>query len=270
MIGVPGAADATPPSAPAAVSGSDPALAPAPAAAPPVPEPQPVPPPLPLAPAATAAAAAPVPDTVSEPPSLEGRPDANKCLLTPVCLGPMVTLLSIGPMSPGFGLGIRANVGDYFGGSIDYEFLPKISFAGAAINSGTFSATGRVYPFGGKFFIGGGFGYTHLAVSYTSDDIDVAANVGVPIALINLGMTGRTGFVFGIDLALVIPMAKLRSKVSVAPGKNYEDEYQQYQDHVDDDELASKQQEAADELDKYLNELPVSFQINFVRLGYIF
>lgn len=175
----------------------------------------------------------------------------------------MATVLSTLPF---FGLGVRANIGDYFGASIDYQFMPTLSVSKISFGSGMFSATARVYPLKGKFFVGGGFGYMHHFVRVRSDEINAEAKIGAPIALINIGMTGRTGFVFGMDAALVIPLSKMRATTTATPGERAEDlPQEELQDRLDEERA-----EVTEDINRVLGKIPVVVQLNLVRIGYIF
>lgn len=177
-----------------------------------------------------------------------------------MCLGPVATIFSTFGT---FGLGVRASYGDYFGASIDYQLLPTINFSKFSIGTGVFSATARVYPFKGKFFAGAGFGYMHMLVRvHANNDIDAEMKVGTPIFILNVGMMGRTGFVFGMDASLLVPLQKLRARIHVSPGSGA--------DNIPQDELDSKRDEFSADVNKALGKVPFVLQLNLVRLGYIF
>jgi hypothetical protein len=175
----------------------------------------------------------------------------------------MVTVLSTLPL---FGLGLRANFGDYLGASVDYQLMPTLTISRVSFGSGMFSATARVYPLKGKLFIGAGFGYLHYFLRVRSDEIDAEAKVGVPIAVINIGMTGRSGFVFGMDAALIIPMSKMRASVTATPGAQA--------DEIPRSELQARlderREEVTEDINKALGKIPFLIQLNLVRIGYIF
>ena len=231
-------------------------------------EPSPAPAAAPAPAAPDTPLAAPTPDPapaapVSEPPSLDPPPDSDRCLLHPVCLGPVATVLSTLPF---FGLGVRANIGEYFGASLDYHLMPTLSISQVSFGSGMFSATARVYPLKGKFFVGAGFGYLHYFVRVRADEINAEAKVGVPIALINVGMTGKSGFVFGMDAALVLPLSKMRASTTATPGPGTGD--------LPRDELQARldeqREEVTEDVNRVLSKIPFLIQLNLVRIGYIF
>ena len=93
-------------------------------------------------------------------------------------------------------------------------------------------------------------------------DIDAEARVGVPIGLINVGFSGRSGFVFGMDAALVIPLKKMRATVTAKPGENAPD--------LPQNELDAQRDDVAADLNKVLGKIPILLQLNLVRIGYIF
>lgn len=175
----------------------------------------------------------------------------------------MATLLST---LPWFGIGLRANIGDYFGASLDYQFMPNLSVSKVSFGGGMFSATARVYPLKGKLFVGAGFGYMHHFVRVRSDEINAEAKIGAPIALINIGMTGRTGFVFGMDAALVIPLSKMRASTTATPGPGA--------DQLPQEELQARldeeREEVTEDVNRVLGKIPFVVQLNLVRIGYIF
>lgn len=160
-----------------------------------------------------------------------------------------------------FGIGARANFGDFVGASLDYQALPTINFSKFSIGTGVFSATARVYPFRGKLFVGAGFGYLHYFLRLRSD-IDAEARVGVPVGLINVGFSGRNGFVFGMDAALVIPLKKMRATVTAKPGENAPD--------LPQDKLDEQREDVTEDINKVLGKIPILLQLNLVRIGYIF
>jgi hypothetical protein len=175
----------------------------------------------------------------------------------------MATVLSTLPF---FGLGVRASIGDYFGASIDYQFMPTLSVSQISFGTGMFSATARVYPLKGKLFVGAGFGYQHFFLRVRSDEINAEAKVGVPLALINIGMTGRSGFVFGMDAALVIPMSKMRATTTATAGERADDiPREELQARLDE-----RREEVTDDVNKVLGKIPILIQLNLVRIGYIF
>ena len=159
------------------------------------------------------------------------------------------------------GIGVRASYGDYLGASLDYQTLPTINFSKFSIGTGMFSATARVYPFKGKFFIGGGFGYLHYFLRFRSD-IDADARVGVPIALINVGFNGRSGFVFGMDAGLVIPLKKMQATVTAKPGESAPD--------LPQNKLDEQREDVTADINRVLGKIPILVQLNLVRIGYIF
>jgi hypothetical protein len=223
-------------------------------------QPEPNSPPTPEATAAAAPAPGGSPYAATRPPSADLIPPKERCLLDPVCLGPMATIFSTFGT---FGLGVRASYGDFWGASIDYQLLPTINFSSISIGTGIFSATARVYPFKGKFFAGAGFGYMHMLVRVrTDDDIDAEMRVGAPIIIVNVGMMGRSGFVFGMDASLLVPLQKLRARIAVSPGSRADD--------IPQDRLDDERAKFSSDVNDALGKIPLLLQLNLVRLGYIF
>ena len=81
-----------------------------------------------------------------------------RCALGELCIGPVLSLGAINPI----GIGVHARYGDYIGFGFDYQFLPTLTFSNASASWSLITVEARVYPFGGSFFLGGGFGYQTL------------------------------------------------------------------------------------------------------------
>ncbi len=161
------------------------------------------------------------------------------------------------------GVGIHARYGDYLGFGIDYQWF-KLSLSSASMGLSLVTLDGRLYPFGGAFFLSGGFAYQHAGFDATTGNQKVAASVGIPLFKLGLGFMGRSGFVMGIDLALELPLGSTHAKFSTpAP-----DPATAMQAEIDNYNKAHKN--IADASDKGLRMLPFLFQLNLLRIGYLF
>jgi hypothetical protein len=267
------APESAPPVAPAPDAAGAPAAAPdgtmpAPEAAPgatpseaaPVPPPEATPPPAPPPPAA----APPTPP--APPPAAYDDHDKEeaKCAFGELCVGPVITLGVINPI----GFGAHARYGKYVGFGLDYQFLPKITVGDAAAGWSLFTVEGRLYPLGGAFWVGAGFGYQTFSASVTAHsmsagDLGLKGTLGMPAIKLGLGLMGHDGFVMGIDLAANIPLGG--SKVSfgnlTGPAASTPEGMMMSADLHDKIDKAAK---------KAVKLIPVIPQINLIRIGYLF
>jgi hypothetical protein len=230
-----------------------------------------------------AAAPAPVPPPTTQPPPPRQPPVAQPAPLDPElaqlqrgedepaaedgpqcaggswCLGPMVAVGVPGLL----GIGFHAR-GEHLGLGIDLHWLPTLDFGQASVGSTTLNVAARVFPFGGAFFLSGGFGLYTLTASASQRDpiaqstIEIEGSVTFPSLSLGLGLGGRDGFVLGVDLALLIPLGSKTLDLTVLQGDPNSLQVQLVQQDVQDD------------ADTILDALPVVFQVNLIRLGYLF
>jgi hypothetical protein len=71
-------------------------------------------------------------------------------------MGPVVALL--GPSNLIVG-GLHRRFGKYLGAGVDSQVLRSVNVNPISLSTSLVSANARVYPFGGAFFLGGGFAY---------------------------------------------------------------------------------------------------------------
>jgi hypothetical protein len=232
----------------------------APAAAPteaaPAPDAAPAPEAAPAA-AAPAEATAPAAQPVAPPPA-EDEAGENQCVLGKLCFGPVLTLGLFNPL----GIGVHARYGDYFGFGIDYQFLPSITVSGAGAGIGLLTIDGRIYPFGGAFFLSGGLAFQSASftakASTSAGKEDIDGTISIPAFKLGLGFMGHDGFVMGIDLAFGIPLGS--SDV----------EFDTHGLAKTDPEIAKAMKDIEDGADVVVKALPVLFQLNLLRIGYLF
>lgn len=184
------------------------------------------------------------------------------CALTSVCFGPVLAL--IGPPNL-FGGGLHFRLGEYFGAGVDYQAMPSITFDPVAVSASLFSVNARVYPFGGAFFLGGGFGYQSVRGELANSDVTVAANASFPAAMASLGFMGRDGFVMGMDVGLLFPLGRTRVEV---------EEMTVHRDlngfEVPESEVEAARAEVESQVNKVVDAMPVFVQLNLLRIGYLF
>lgn len=200
----------------------------------------------------------------------DGRGLGGRCALGPVCLGPVFNLGIANPL----GFGMHARIGNYLGVGIDYQFLPEISIQSAATTASLLTVDGRVYPFGGAFFLSAGFAVQSVSAVASATVSDGQGNayafaargaVHVPMVKFGLGFFGHKGFVLGIDLAVGVPLGdtavELDASYSGLPPSALA------QASLIEDQARAEAQAA---VDKVLDMMPMLVQVNLLRVGYTF
>jgi hypothetical protein len=211
-------------------------------------------------PAPEPAAQTPVPDAyvADEPEKSHGL----NCALKNVCFGPVLSL--IGPPNL-FGGGLHFRLGEYFGAGIDYQVTPSISFDPVSVSSSLFSINARVYPFTNAFFVGGGFGYQSIHGQLANADVTVGANASFPAAMASIGFMGRDGFVMGMDLGVMFPLGSSSVQITnMAVHRDFQGQM------IPQSEIDDARAEVQTQLKKVVDALPVFFQLNLLRIGYLF
>lgn len=244
-----------------------PAIAPAPQPAPaPAPPPyaQPAPAPAPQLYAQPAPAPAPQP---APPPDYDHPPTdesgADKCALGTFCFGPV---LSLGIFNP-LGIGVHGRIAKHFGFAIDYQFLPTVGVEDASVGMAMFTITGRWHVAGSAFFLGAGFSYQALWAEGTFQEVlgdetaKLEASVEIPQFMFGLGVLGGEGFVMGIDLALGVPLGDTDVVFAGERPTGNEELEAMYDNSRDTIESVAE---------TLLELLPMTFQLNLFRIGYIF
>ncbi|HEX2677745.1 MAG TPA: hypothetical protein VHM19_13930 [Polyangiales bacterium] len=239
--------------APAAAPEAAPAAAPADAAAPaPADAAAPAP--------TTDAAASPAPEGSAPPPAEVAPPaesDKDKCVLGELCFGPVLT----GGVFNVIGVGVHARYGDYWGFGLDYQFF-GLSAKGVDASLGLFTLDGRLYPFGGAFFLSAGFSLQTLSLEVsttsTAGKTKITGDLSLPQIKLGLGWMGHDGFVMGIDLALGIPLGSKGADIKISNGA------------TTDPMVAKKVKDVNDASDAFVDLIPLTFQLNLLRIGYLF
>jgi hypothetical protein len=213
-------------------------------------------------------AAAPAPQAVP-PPDYDQPPadesEADKCVLGTFCFGPVLTLGVFNPL----GIGVHGRIAKHFGFAIDYQFLPTVGVEGASVGMSLFTITARWHVAGSSFFLGAGFSYQSLWAEGTFQDPDpgssesakLEASVEIPQLMFGLGVLGGDGFVMGIDLALGVPLGDTDVVFAGERPSGNEPLEVMYDNSRDTIESVAE---------TFLELLPMTFQLNLFRIGYIF
>jgi hypothetical protein len=184
--------------------------------------------------------------------------DKVVCVAGEMCLGPV---LSVGVLNV-IGIGAHARYGEYAGFGLDFQFIPTVGPETGNFSTFLFTANGRFYPFGGAFFLGGGFAYQSVSIKARIGDTTASGSMGIPQIMLGLGFMGHDGFVMGIDLALGIPLGGADVDIdSSSPAGGAADAIADYNEAVGNLE---------DVADGAIKILPVLPQLNLLRIGYLF
>ena len=137
----------------------------------------------------------------------------------------------------------------FFGAGINVGVIPtiRLSFYGEAkLAYQEYDAYGRIYPFGGSFFLGAGVGYASIRGMITQTyDLSMYSALGLPksvsiesqgsvrtlVLTPQLGFQHMfgSGFTIGIDVGAQVPIAPSDAKFTTAPPKGLPAQYvQQY------------------------------------------
>jgi hypothetical protein len=197
------------------------------------------------------------PEPVDEPEA----PAAAGCAMSELCVGPVVALL--GPPNL-IGGGLHLRFGRYLGAGVDYQALPSINISSITVGASLLSANARVYPFGGAFFVGGGFGYQTIKGQLRDGDMTVGAKTGFPAATANIGFMGHDGFVLGADIGLLFPLGSSQVSMQDLSGNNFPP------GSASQTQLNSVMSQAQNRISHLLDVMPVFMQVNLLRVGYLF
>lgn len=141
-------------------------------------------------------------------------------LLGSVVVGPKVTLLGV-PVP--FRVGLESKWANTFGVSIDYGFLPALSFSNVSLKMNGTNFAVKYYPWQRAFFVGVAFGKQSITGSQTENILGqsttVTLNLDTTYIAPHLGWrwTGKSGFFFGMELGAQIPMSTTTSVTNDNP-----------------------------------------------------
>jgi len=190
---------------------------------------------------AEATTAAPAAKPAAPPEAEEDESDPSDGLLGPFRIGPVIgTGL---PSILSFGGTIKLT--RFLGGGLNVGLIPSIKlqlYGDAVLSYQEYDVYGRIYPFGGGFFLGAGFGYatikgtikdsvdsSALATQFPGQGIPLSiqyesrAHVRTPVVIPQLGYfhTFGSGFSLGVFAGAQIPVApskvEFESTVSDVP-----------------------------------------------------
>ncbi|MFI5309529.1 MAG: hypothetical protein ACHQ53_19390, partial [Polyangiales bacterium] len=192
----------------------------------------------------------------------EDKEKEDKCMIGKLCIGPVLTLGVINVL----GIGGHARYGKYLGFGLDYQFFPHVQLGSSvAFSWSSLTLEGRLYPFGGAFWIGGGFMYQWLDASVsaqvngTQDSEKLTGSLRMPAFKFGLGFMGHDGLVLGIDINARIPLGGTKFGVTESgPLSDTADQVLKLHDKLDS---------ASKVVLKFVRYIP---QINLLRLGYLF
>jgi hypothetical protein len=147
----------------------------------------------------------------------------------------------------------------------DYQFV-RFTTRGIPVRLSLLTVEGRIYPFGGAFFVAGGLAWQAATlrghISYAGDsqippiETDVSGHVSVPVFKLGVGFMGRDGFVMGIDIALGLQLGRTRV--------DFSSDLPRIQQVIDiEDKIRNR-------ADTWVRGLPFLLQVNVLRFGFLF
>ena len=194
------------------------------------------------------------------PPPAPAEKSKVNCLLGELCFGPVVTAGAVDV----FGIGAHART-DFWGVGFDYQFI-SFTARGVPVKLSLLTVEGRIYPFGGAFFIAGGLawqsGSFRSHISYPGNgqippiETDIKGSVNVPVFKLGAGFMGREGFVMGIDLSLGLQLGGTRVSFS--------------SDLPRIKEVTDVEDRIRNRADTWIRGLPFLLQVNILRFGLLF
>ena len=139
----------------------------------------------------------------------DGKPSG---VLPGVLFGPKLALIAV--PTPGVGLEVKQSGAGLFGASVDFGYLPLIAVGGqgkAKIGFTNLSATARVFPSRGSFFLGAAVGSRKFTAKATDSATGEAAKADVTSVYIAPELGWRwvweSGFFMGTDLGWQIVLS---------------------------------------------------------------
>lgn len=134
-----------------------------------------------------------------------------------------VKLTAIGVPVP-FRAGLEAKWLNLFGAGIDYGFLPSLSFSNVSVKMSGIGGALRFYPWRRAFFLGVGFGKQNFKGSMTDTFSGAPATVTLDFDTTYIApqlgwrWCGESGFFFGMELGVQIPMSTSSTTSTDVPG----------------------------------------------------
>jgi hypothetical protein len=182
--------------------------------------------PLKVSPTPSPRATSTPPPAAAPPAKKEDEDDDTNGLFGPFRIGPVVGVGVPNLVS----FGVTAKLTRFLGFGVNVGVIPKVQlslYGDAELSYQEYDAYGRLYPFGGSFFLGAGVGYATMKGSYANDFAAPAelapfgVTPGTPITVTTDGkvrslvLTPQLGFFktfgsgisIGIDIGAQVPIA---------------------------------------------------------------
>lgn len=160
------------------------------------------------------------------PPKPKADEDDTDGLFGPFRLGPVV---GVGVPNV-LNVGVTAKLTRFLGFGVNVGVIPKVRvslYGDATLSYQEYDAYGRLYPFGGSFFLGAGVGYATMKGTYESTETVAAQTIGgvsIPETAFTFSSSGKvrsmvltpqigffktygSGFSIGLDVGAQVPIA---------------------------------------------------------------
>jgi hypothetical protein len=173
---------------------------------------------------------------------------------------------------------LTIKMGRYLAIGGQYSVLPVLTPPGfdAGLKLNAAQGIVRIFPFGGGFYIGSGFGYQQFRASLGSTDpssgdrLEVSCDMSGLFVSPQLGWlwVWKSGFAFGINVGVQIPVPKDPVVVATYNGMTVPDQADGYvpQSAVDD---ARDMKETVQTVAKYVSKYPMP-TIDLLKIGFFF
>jgi len=185
---------------------------------------------------------------------------ATDCKLDPICIGPWV-ILGVPHLG---GIGVQAR-GGLFGFALDLQASPAIGFGTVDVQTTQVSGSLRIHPLSYPFFAGVGLAYQYLRGHGTRRGETASARAEVTSLSLTAGFAGGEGWVIGADLAVLIDLHEAHVELTLPTDSAYLEE--EALDSAFEAELIARVRR---DLLSIRTVFPLPFQLNFIRVGYMF
>lgn len=193
-----------------------------------------------------------------------GTEDASgeeRCdVLGSVCIGPWVTF----GLPHLAGVGVQARRG-YFALALDLQASPALGFGTVDVQTTQLSGSLRVYPLNYPFFAGVGLAYQYLRGHGIRRGEVATGRAEVTSLSVTAGFSGGEGWVVGADIALLFDLHEANVELTLPEDSTYFEE-----EKLDSALEARLIARVRRDLLAIRTVFPVPFQLNFIRVGYMF
>ena len=193
-------------------------------------------------------------DETTSPFEQKSKSRKDPCLLAGLCTEASI-ILGV-PNALGIGLAVRVH--PLASITLSAHLLPAITIDGTKVRAQLWTVGGRYHPFEDGLFLSAGFALQRMFAERDHALATAKAQLNLPMFALGVGYMAESGFSFGIDANLFIELRNSPLKVSQV-------------NSPDEEALQSElQEQTTAAIDELRHLLPVAFQLNLLRVGYVF